>query len=481
MTMKNKSISGLSLKTKAAAVLLLYVFFVFLYFFIANPQLKYKTDASSIVRPAGTTVSPELASSVIAEQTIPPRADALQRVSILFTTFDRENKGTIELRLLDGDKVLYQSSISMSDMNGNYEWSHQFLKPLDFSGDSFRLVISAVDAMENSTVSLLYTNQENPIEGELTLNGEPVEGMLCMNVSYANETAFYLPYFLCTGIIGAFLLIYILRMLYCEKSGKKCYGIIAMQAFARYSFLLKQLVSRDFKLKYRRSILGGLWSILNPLLMMLVISSVFSYMFRFEIKNFPVYLILGQTLFNFFSEATNTSMTAILSSAGLIKKVYIPKYIFPVEKVLFAFVNFFISLTAVVIVMIVFRIQPQVTLFFLPLLLVYVLLFTMGIAILLSSICVFFRDTIHLYGVLLIAWMYLTPIFYPVDQLNPWMRNILMINPMTHFVQYFRNIAMYGVVPSVETNLICLAVGIGSLLIGLAVFKKQQDRFILHI
>ena len=124
-----------------------------------------------------------------------------------------------------------------------------------------------------------------------------------------------------------------------------------------YRELLQELIKRDLRVKYRKSVLGYLWSLLNPLLMMMVVSTVFSYVFRFDIENYPVYLITGQTLFNFFQEATNMAMTSITNSASLIKKVYLPKQVFPVSRILSSFVTFLFSLLAIVIIMILTRVK----------------------------------------------------------------------------------------------------------------------------
>ena len=152
--------------------------------------------------------------------------------------------------------------------------------------------------------------------------------------------------------------------------------VTAQTELQRNWFTISSLVSKDFKLKYRRSVLGVAWSVLNPLLMMCVLAAVFTNVLKFgDVANFPMYLILGNVLFALMSDSTSTAMTSILESAPLIKKIKISKMIFPIEKVLFQLVNFAISLIAVVIVMVFFRIAPTVNLLALPLLLVYMLLF----------------------------------------------------------------------------------------------------------
>lgn len=246
-------------------------------------------------------------------------------------------------------------------------------------------------------------------------------------------------------------------------------------------FVLSTLVSRDFKLKYRRSILGVLWSVLNPLLMMVIMSAVFSYMFRFSIENYPVYLIMGQIVFSLMNDATGSGMRSIIDAAPLIKKVRIEKIVFPFEKVLFSLVNFAISLIAVLAVMLFFRIMPTVNMVFLPLLLFYLVLFCAGLALLLSALAVFFRDVLHLWSVITTAWMYATPIFYPLDLLPPFLQEAMVFNPMFQYITYFRNIMMNGTCPTLETNLICLGMGLVTFAIGLAVFRKTERKFILYV
>lgn len=246
-------------------------------------------------------------------------------------------------------------------------------------------------------------------------------------------------------------------------------------------FILTSLVSKDFKLKYRRSILGVLWSVLNPLLMMVVLTAVFSTIFRFNIENFPLYLILGQTLFSLMTDATSSAMSSIVDSAPLIKKIKINKFIFPVEKVVFALVNFCISLIAVVAVMAFFKIVPTVNILFLPLLLLYIFMFSLGIGLLLSALAVFFRDVMHLWNVLTTAWTYATPLFYPVEILPTWAVPIMNANPMYYYVTYFREIALWGNMPTIEQNLICFGCGFIALVIGIVVFRSQQKKFILYV
>lgn len=249
----------------------------------------------------------------------------------------------------------------------------------------------------------------------------------------------------------------------------------------KYQWLLKELISRDLKIKYRRSVLGYLWSILNPLLLMGVLTIVFSTMFRFDIPNYPVYLLAGQLLFGFYSESTNMAMSSILNGASLIKKVYLPKYIFPISRVLSSFTTMFFSLAALVIVMAVTGAEYHITAILLPIPLIYILIFSIGMSLLLSAMVVFFRDIQYLYGVLLTALNYLTPIFYPVSLLPQWLQELMVLNPLYNFIEVFRKIMLYGQWPTFEEHLICLAFSFGALILGAYVFNKKQKDFILYI
>lgn len=246
--------------------------------------------------------------------------------------------------------------------------------------------------------------------------------------------------------------------------------------------LLINLTNKDFKLKYRRSFLGIMWSILNPLFTMIVITSVFGVLLKINVPNFATYYMVGWSIWNFYSEATSLSMSSVIIGSSLIKKVYIPKYIFPVEKCLFALVNFLFSLIAVIIVMLLQKVYPTWTIVLAPVPIILCLLFSVGMSLILSALTVYFRDIQHLYGVVLTAWMYITPIIYPMSILDgSKLEAIVKCNPMYYFVTYFRNVVMDGVVPDLKFNAICILVSLCTLLIGSLIFAKAQKKFILHI
>lgn len=249
-----------------------------------------------------------------------------------------------------------------------------------------------------------------------------------------------------------------------------------------YRELLKQLVLKDIKLKYRRSYLGYIWSILNPLLMMTVLVIVFSNLFRFDIPNFAVYLLCGQLIFSFMAEATNMAVSSITGNASLIKKTYVPKYIFTLSKVTSSLVNLLFSLIALALVMIFTQVIPTWNILLVPVVLVQVYLFSLGLSLILATFSVFFRDIQYLWGVFISIWMYLTPVIYPVsiipEEYRWWYDNI---NPMYGYIKQFRNVVLDG--RELEFGLFCQGsvTAILFLIIGLWLFNKKQSQFILHI
>lgn len=256
---------------------------------------------------------------------------------------------------------------------------------------------------------------------------------------------------------------------------------IYFEVFRKYHFLLQDLVARDFKLKYRRSILGFLWSILNPLLMMLVITAVFSNMFKSDIQYFPVYYLCGYLIFNFVVEATNGALTSIVQSGYLIKKVYIPKYIFPLEKTTFALVNVVFSFAAVLLVILITKMPIQPTILLIPIPVFYAFVFSTGLGLILASCNTFFRDTGHLYSVWTTAWMYLTPLFYPLESIPESIQKFIFYNPLYYFVTLLRELVIEGRMPDPAMHLTCICFSLLFLLVGLFIFKRSQDRFILYI
>ena len=258
--------------------------------------------------------------------------------------------------------------------------------------------------------------------------------------------------------------------------------LIRFNIFLRYKDLLKQLVTKDLKLKYRRSFLGYIWSVLNPLLVMIVMAIVFSSMFSRNIENFPVYLFCGQILFNFMNQSTHQALSSINGNAALLKKTYVPKYIFTFAKITSGLIDLIFSLGALVIVMLATRAKFSWYFFLCPLVLLQLYVFCLGLGLFLAQANVFFRDIQYIYNAVTTAWLYLTPIFYPIDALPNNVRWFVKhLNPMYFYIGQFRDLIYYNRIPG------CLIISAGCaaallmLIIGTWFFLKNQDRFILYI
>ena len=227
-----------------------------------------------------------------------------------------------------------------------------------------------------------------------------------------------------------------------------------------YRNLLQQLVERDVKLKYRRSFLGYLWSILNPLMIMMIMVIVF----------------------NFVSESTNQAMWSITGNASLLKKTYVPKYIFTLSKVTSSCVNMLFSLGAMLIVLLVCRVPLNWYMLFIPVIILQVYVFSTGIGLFLSQATVFFRDVQYIYAAFMTGWMYLTPIFYPINQLPEGIRwGIMTFNPLYSYITQFRTVVLMQQLPEWGMILQGSLVALGVLIVGTLCFMKNQDRFILYI
>jgi ABC-type polysaccharide/polyol phosphate export systems, permease component len=258
--------------------------------------------------------------------------------------------------------------------------------------------------------------------------------------------------------------------------------ILRLQGLYHYKALIRQLVIKDIKLKYRRSFLGYVWSVLNPLLVMVVMYLVFSQMFRVDIVNYPAYLVIGQTLFTFMTEATNQAIFSITGNGTLLKKVYVPKYIFTLSKVTSSLVNLLFSMGAMVIVFVITKVSFSIYMCLTPMVLLELYVFSLGLGLFLAQAAVFFRDIQYIYSVLTTAWMYLTPLFYPMEQLPEGMQaSIRMLNPMYHYVTQFRTLVLDQMIPDIASVVYGGCLALVFLFLGTGAFLRSQDRFILYI
>lgn len=251
--------------------------------------------------------------------------------------------------------------------------------------------------------------------------------------------------------------------------------------FRKYSYLLALLTKNHISKKYRGSSLGILWSLLNPLLQMVVLTLIFSTLFKHNIDNFPLYMISGRLVYEYFSTATNGAMKSIINSSALIKKVYIPKYLITLSRVLAEFIIFLISLIDLLAVMLFTGAHFTVNFIYAPLYLALLMLFTTGVSLILSTVTIFFRDIEHFYGIFIMVLMYFSAIFYPASIIPHRFQFILQMNPIYQFIAGFRDAVYYGQSVDSLNLLYCFTVAIVSLILGLIVFERNQDKFILYV
>ncbi|SDY98911.1 ABC transporter permease [Tindallia californiensis] len=254
-----------------------------------------------------------------------------------------------------------------------------------------------------------------------------------------------------------------------------------LKTFKKYYFLLTVLVKTAIEKKYKGSALGIVWSLLNPLLHMIVLSIVFSTLLQRQIENFPLYILTGRLVFAFFSTCTSTAMKSITASGRLITKVYIPKYIITLSKVISEFIFFIVSMFNLVFVILWTGASFSIHLIYVPIYLILLFILVMGVSLLLATVAVFFRDMEHIYSVIIMMMMYLSAIFYPPEIVPDQYQIFLQINPVFHFIQGFRQIIYYNATPEVGNLLFCAGYALFFMIAGLFLFERNQKKFIFYI
>ncbi len=248
-----------------------------------------------------------------------------------------------------------------------------------------------------------------------------------------------------------------------------------------YRELLRVLVSSELKLRYRRSVLGFFWTLLNPLLMMVVLSVVFSTVMRFNIRDYWVSLVAGLLPWTFFSQSVGTSLMSIVGKGALLKKVYIPKSIIPLSVVLAGLVNFLLSLVAMLVLMLAVGHPPALAVLFLPIPIAFMTLFAIGMALVFSCLNVYFRDFGHMTEVILQAWFYTSPVIYSLAMVPEPYRPYFMWNPLYFIIECFREPIFNGALPSAETVLTAGVVSLLAAIVGFLIFVRFERGFILRV
>jgi ABC-type polysaccharide/polyol phosphate export permease len=249
----------------------------------------------------------------------------------------------------------------------------------------------------------------------------------------------------------------------------------------RYRDLLKFMVINSIKTRYKRSVLGVVWTLLNPLLNTLVLSIALSAIMRFQVDNYPIYLLVGLIFWNFFSQTTVTATHTLIWGSGLLKRVYIPRTIFAVSVLGNGLINILLSLIPLTLIMLAMQHPIQSVLVFLPLPVLLLAMFTLGVALLVSTLAILFVDIVDMYSVILSAWFFLTPIIYPLSIVPENIRIYIQWNPMNVMVGMFRSLLYYGEMPSLTTLGTAGIIAITTLVIGWIVFSYKVDELAYRI
>ncbi|ABX43896.1 ABC transporter permease [Lachnoclostridium phytofermentans] len=251
--------------------------------------------------------------------------------------------------------------------------------------------------------------------------------------------------------------------------------------FNKYRYLLGELVRKDIKLKYRNSVLGLFWTMLEPLLTMIVLTIVFTSLMGRTTPHYPVYILCGRLLYSYFSNGTKLALKSIRRNSAMIRKVYVPKYIYPLSSTLSGFITFLISLIVLFAVAVVQNVKPTWHILEAIFPMLTLLLLTVGVGFILATLGVFFRDTEYLWGVILTLIMYASAIFYDPEKIlkssNAW---ILKYNPLFGIIQNFRN-AVLGAPMNTKYFAYSAMFSVVTLIIGVFMFYKKQDKFVLYI
>jgi ABC-2 type transport system permease protein len=245
----------------------------------------------------------------------------------------------------------------------------------------------------------------------------------------------------------------------------------------KYRDLIFFLVRRDITARYKRSVLGIAWTMLNPLGMMVVLSLVFSQVFRMTMENYPTYVLSGLIAWTFFSQTSANSISVMVWGGDLFQRIYIPRSTLAISTIITGLVNLVLSLVPLVLVMLVTRVPISVWFLLAPVSMLLIGLFSLGVGLLLSTIGMYFADIVEMYAIILTAWMYLTPIIYPLSMLPEWVQGWIQLNPMVHLVEFFRAFVFYGKIPPLETWLLVFGIALGTFMLGWFVFTEKSDEF----
>lgn len=257
--------------------------------------------------------------------------------------------------------------------------------------------------------------------------------------------------------------------------------ITMLTRLKKYQFLFEELVKRDFKQKYKRTVLGMGWSLLSPLLQLLVMSFIFGQVFGRDMEHFTIYLFCGNLTYSYFKESTSSGMSSLMSNAKIFTKINVPKYMFLLSKNVSSLINY--GLTLCIFFLFVFIEGIDFGLHFFALLypICCLVVFNLGMGLILSAMYVFFRDVKYLYDIFTLVLMYFSAIFYTTDNLSPLLQTVLMCNPIYCYIKYFRLVVLNGTIPSLHYHLLCAFYAVVVFVVGAFIYKKYNHKFLYYV
>ena len=450
MSKTQQGFSTRELKKIFSIVFVAYMVLAVAFYFLAGEQLRYRDSRGNIEMPVANAATVELTAGSVVEQKFTPKIQIFEHLSVQWGVFNRVNHGTVNVQLVNlaTQEVLLDQNLQADQITEGQVTTFDFPAMETVCNAPLALRITSPDAVAGDALTPVMKTDATLENGQLYVNGQAVAGELAFSATGRDYIWTGLHYWQFAAAGAVILAALLLLLLHKHKTGKKSFILNAMIALRRYRFLIKQLVDRDFK---------------------------------FDIPYFPVYLLCGNVVFNYFSEACGMALTSIVGNADLIKKVYVPKYIYPLTRIMSSLINMLISLIPLAAVALISGLMPNKTYLLLPFPLLFLALFCLGLGMLLASAMVFFRDIQFLWGVLTTIWMYLTPIFYPITALPETIQSVVKMNPLYFYVTFLRSCIIDGLSPEPIMYVQCAAVALITLAIGAFTFKKSQDNFVLYL
>ena len=255
----------------------------------------------------------------------------------------------------------------------------------------------------------------------------------------------------------------------------------AIEGFRQHSFLFSELIKRDFKKKYKRTFLGMLWSLLSPLLTLLVMRIIFTRFFGTEIEHYTIYLFCGNIVFSFFSDSTGAGMVGLMENADVFATVNIPKYLFVLSKNVSSLINFCLTFLVFLLFCAVDGVKLTPTFLLLPYPIICIIVFNIGIGLLLATLFVFFRDVQYLWGVFVTMLTYVSAIFYTIDGYAEWVQRIFLFNPIYVYIKYFRLAVLSATVPSAQFHLLAAFYALLALLLVCLTYRLNTNKFLYYV